>query len=458
MCITWYIFAPSDRKPGATNDSHMSRNSVAVYDADLARKQAQAELRDKAAPKKLHEVNKLQPQQFKMSEEGQAKMAEAFRKELIKMKALAEERRRRDPTFREDAVDLDQRNVRKFNKFIDYCKLACSARRRLTPRPLSTPSLSRCLSPSMRTEADAQLGVDCFASPTELKEAYRNRSRELHPDKLINVAADERVAAEERYHLVQKAYDILTEPATRQLYDRARAKLEANYEAGVVNTEDEATKPPPTCVDILVPLEELFCGCRKVVRYTRKMFEGTQWEKKSDDTFKLDIRPGELEGATFWFKNQGDVSTGGKADLVFVVSQEPHALWERVGDDLWWKAPADLAPVPSDATFFTQSVPSLEGAEKKRVGTVVKTVGIVAEMKALGHCLAAQLGFDRSGVAEAVITGKVRAGCMRTCTHGAGHNSASTLTRSPTYSLTFSFTRSRAHSLTHSLACLLPYV
>ena len=36
-----------------------SRNAVAVFDAELARKQTQAELRSQAAPKKVHEVNKI---------------------------------------------------------------------------------------------------------------------------------------------------------------------------------------------------------------------------------------------------------------------------------------------------------------------------------------------------------------------------------------------------------------
>lgn len=36
-----------------------------------------------------------------------------------------------------------------------------------------------------------------------------------------------------------------------QAYDKARDRLEAQYEAGVVVT-DEATKPPPSCVEVSV--------------------------------------------------------------------------------------------------------------------------------------------------------------------------------------------------------------
>jgi hypothetical protein len=47
----------------------MARNSVAVFDPALVRQQSQAELREKAAPKKVHEVNKIGSQSFEVSED-----------------------------------------------------------------------------------------------------------------------------------------------------------------------------------------------------------------------------------------------------------------------------------------------------------------------------------------------------------------------------------------------------
>lgn len=46
-----------------------------------------------------------------------------------------------------------------------------------------------------------------------------------------------------------------------------------------------------------------------------------RWERKDDDVFTLKVRPGETPGATFWFKEKGDVSTAGKSDLVFITQQ-----------------------------------------------------------------------------------------------------------------------------------------
>ena len=94
----------------------MSRNSIAVFDADLARQQAQAEMREKVAPRKVHEANKISNQPFDISNDAKAKMANAMAKELQKIKEIADQRRRRDPTFKPDAIDLDRSKVRKFNK------------------------------------------------------------------------------------------------------------------------------------------------------------------------------------------------------------------------------------------------------------------------------------------------------------------------------------------------------
>ena len=263
-----------------------SRAAVALYDPALAREATQAELRAKAAPQKL-EINKMTHSTFEMPTEAKARAADAFAKEMANINRRIEERRRRDPTFRPDALDLDRSKMLRFNRYVDYYAL---------------------------------LGVEQFASPADLKDAFRRQSLLHHPDKQLGKSVAERVAADERFHAMAGAHRILAEPATRQAYDKARDRLTAQYEAGVV-PENEMDKPPPTCVEVGVTLAELFTGCWRHMRFVREMFKGTQWERKEDDVFKLKVRPGELEGATFWFRSQGNVATAGKADLVFVLEQ-----------------------------------------------------------------------------------------------------------------------------------------
>ncbi|MFP5387895.1 MAG: DnaJ domain-containing protein [Thermoleophilia bacterium] len=59
------------------------------------------------------------------------------------------------------------------------------------------------------------LGVERGASEAEVKRAFRKVARELHPD--VNAHAPE---AEEKFKAAAEAYEVLSDPERRQVYDR----------------------------------------------------------------------------------------------------------------------------------------------------------------------------------------------------------------------------------------------
>src|SRR5690349_16980104 len=66
----------------------------------------------------------------------------------------------------------------------------------------------------MRRDAYEVLGVERGADERAIKKRFRVLARELHPD--VNSEAD----AEERFKEAAECYDVLSDPARRQIYDR----------------------------------------------------------------------------------------------------------------------------------------------------------------------------------------------------------------------------------------------
>ncbi|KIM44664.1 hypothetical protein M413DRAFT_442619 [Hebeloma cylindrosporum] len=86
--------------------------------------------------------------------------------------------------------------------------------------------------PPVETEYYDLLGVEVDADDTPLKKAYRKQAMRYHPDK--NPSAD----AEEKFKDISKAYQVLSDPNLRAVYDKNGAKMVDKE--GPVNMEDAA--------------------------------------------------------------------------------------------------------------------------------------------------------------------------------------------------------------------------
>ena len=59
----------------------------------------------------------------------------------------------------------------------------------------------------------------------EIGRAFRKASLKLHPDKLVACGVEETSAAEEAFAAVREAYDTLSDPVTRDRYDKRASRV-----------------------------------------------------------------------------------------------------------------------------------------------------------------------------------------------------------------------------------------
>lgn len=64
--------------------------------------------------------------------------------------------------------------------------------------------------------------------------------------------------------------------------------MDARNESGLIDV-GKFDKPPPTCVDIELTLEQLYRGARKQMNFERNEFKGTRWAKKSYDVYNVKV-------------------------------------------------------------------------------------------------------------------------------------------------------------------------
>jgi DnaJ family protein C protein 7 len=64
------------------------------------------------------------------------------------------------------------------------------------------------------------LGVMTVASTMEIRDAYKQKAMEWHPDKHSNKTEEERKKAEQMFKDIQEGYEILTDPFKKDLYDK----------------------------------------------------------------------------------------------------------------------------------------------------------------------------------------------------------------------------------------------
>ncbi|KAG1944782.1 dnaJ subfamily B [Pimephales promelas] len=253
------------------------------------------------------------------------------------------------------------------------------------------------------------LGIQKGASDDAIKKAYRKQALKYHPDK------NKSPSAEEKFKEIAEAYDVLSDPKKKDIYDRfgeeglkggvpggggggsnftytfqgdphamfseffgGRSPFEhmfgrnggmdegmdtddpfASFGMGGMggfprsfNTQGSGGRlvkkqDPPVTHDLRVSLEEVFTGCTKKMKISRKRLNPDGRTTRTEDKIlTVEVKKGWKEGTKVTFPKEGDeTATNIPADVVFVVKDKPHPVYRRDGSDIIYPAKITLKEV-----------------------------------------------------------------------------------------------------------------
>ncbi|KAI3653788.1 hypothetical protein MP228_001735 [Amoeboaphelidium protococcarum] len=94
-------------------------------------------------------------------------------------------------------------------------------------------------------------------------------------------------------------------------------------------------KPQVVSKPLKISLEDLYKGCTKKLKVTRKIFDHSGQSMQAEKILTIDVKPGWKSGTKIKFSGEGDELPDGTAqDLEFVIEELPHTVYTREGDNL----------------------------------------------------------------------------------------------------------------------------
>ncbi|VDN03215.1 unnamed protein product [Thelazia callipaeda] len=270
------------------------------------------------------------------------------------------------------------------------------------------------------------LGITKGVSDDEIKKAYRKMALKYHPDK------NKESGAEAKFKEVAEAYDVLSDPKKREIYDKYGEDGLKRGEGGFggpggvyyefqgdplrmfaqffsaddpfssffggsgagsagagpqifFSTHDDDSsfalcslriagtsfgipphsrrqrQDPVVQHELLVSLEDIYKGCTKKMKITRRVLcNDGQVSRMEDKVLTINIKPGWKSGTKITFPKEGDQHPGRvPADIVFVIKDKSHPKFKREGADIRYVHKISLR----DALCGTVvHVPTLDGA------------------------------------------------------------------------------------------------
>lgn len=225
------------------------------------------------------------------------------------------------------------------------------------------------------------MGVDYYnilkvsrnATEEDLKKSYKRLAMKWHPDKnAVNTKE-----AEAKFKQISEAYDVLSDPQKRQIYDLygeeglksglypppnvqerdlgggrgfrfsprdakdifeeffGRFDLGKGKSTGGNGNGGKLKKAEAMESKLPCSLEELYKGSRRKMKISRIVLDDSGKPCTVEEILSIHIKPGWKKGTKITFPEKGNHEPGAApGDLIFVVDEKPHRVFKRDGNDL----------------------------------------------------------------------------------------------------------------------------
>ncbi|XP_047322522.1 dnaJ homolog subfamily B member 4 [Impatiens glandulifera] len=224
------------------------------------------------------------------------------------------------------------------------------------------------------------LDMDRNATDEDVKKSYRKLAMRWHPDK----NPTNKKEAEAKFKEISEAYEVLSDPGKRQIYDqhgeeglKNRPHTGSSNGGGFPNVfnprnaEDifaeffggspfefgrsmrfssDGTgasgpkKPPPVESKLPCTLEELYNGSTRKMKISRTVVDSNSRLLSESEILTIEVKPGWKKGTKITFPDKGNEQLNQlPADLVFVIDEKDHNIFKRDGNDLTMSRKVKLA-------------------------------------------------------------------------------------------------------------------
>lgn len=122
---------------------------------------------------------------------------------------------------------------------------------------------------------------------------------------------------------------------------------------------------PPVEHTLNLNLEELYSGCTKKMKISRRVFSSDGHTTSEDKVVFVEVKPGWKRGTKVTFPQEGDQGVGKiPSDIVFVIEEKPHPQFKREGNNLRHKVNMTLRTALCGGEV---AVPHIDGTSTRRV-------------------------------------------------------------------------------------------